>query len=479
MGFVARPGICTVRLVIMRTIISCAAAALLLAACDKKAENRAQTPTPSSPKPTPVSTPKPTPEPTPVPTPTPPPAPTPTPTPYVPMKSLQTGSMFNGITFKANLETMVGGTASSERDDAGSYTIEMNVRVNIPKPHKLLPELQKLAPNLDKLLPGIPASMETAKVSPEYDELYRNKVTSLRSNLNRLDSLLSRHNFFDCETILELTHPQTKRKALLIQADMDVDTDGTDGDRIATVDTGNSRTFQPFTSYHWPKRTKNPNPVEPIWQKRIADNDAKIAKPETPDADKQRLRSDNNRLRLELRDLQAHSYLSGAFDPFIVLPTTMFGRNRSGFVPSIGDYCIVIVGDTLYPAILGDAGPTTKIGEASLRICRQVRPGSNGENRAISDLKATYLVFTGSAEAKKSPPDYVQWRARCEELLKDFGGYTGELFDWPDITRLAVPEPPATAPVAPPAAVPAVPATPAPAPVNPPPPPPAKKPANK
>ena len=474
------------KLMIRRTIISCASVALLFTACDKKAEQSAQTPTPATPKPTPVPTPKPTPEPTPVPTPTPTPVPTPPPTPYVPMKSLATGSMFNGMTFKANLETVAGGTASSERDDAGSYTIEMNVRVNIPKPHKLLPELQKLAPNLDKLLPGVPAMLETAKVSSEFDELYRNKVTSLRSNLNRLDSLLSRHNFYDCETILELTHPQTKRKALLVQSDMDVDTDGSDGDRIATVDTGSSRTFQPFTSYHWPKRTKNPNPVEPVWQKRIADNDAKIAKPETPDADKQRLRSDNNRLRVELRDLQAHSYLSGAFDPFIVLPTTMFGRNRSGFVPGIGDYCIVIVGDALYPAILGDAGPTTKIGEASLRICRQINARASGENRAMSDLKATYLVFTGTAEKSSAPPDYVQWRTRCDELLKDFGGYTGELFSWPDITRLAVPEPPAPAPAGAPAAapaavpaVPAVPAAPAPAPVNPPPPVPTKKPAKK
>lgn len=374
------------------------------------------------------------------------------------MKSLQTGSIFNGLTFKANIETTFGGTATGEREDAGSYTVEMNVRVKVPKPHKLLPELRKLTPNLDMFLPALPAMLETAKVSPEFDELYRNKVTSLRSNLNRLDSLLSRHNFYDCETILELTHPESKRKAVLIQSDMDVDTDGSDGDRIAVVDTGNSRTFQPFTSYHWPKRTKNPNPVEPIWQKRIADNDAKIGKPETSDVEKQRARADNNRLRAELRDLQNHSYLSGAFDPFIVLPTTMFGRSRTGFGPKIGDYCVLIVGDVLYPAILGDAGPTTKIGEASLRICRQIRPGSNGENRAVSDLKVTYLIFTGTAEKESSPPDYVKWRTRCDELLKEFGGYSGELFTWPDITKLAVPEPPpvaepAPAPVVPPAPV--------------------------
>ena len=106
--------------------------ALLFTACEKK-----PVPPPATPPPTATPTPVPTPRPTPTPT----PVPTPPPTPYVPMKSLQTGSMFNGMTFKANLETTVGGTATNEREDSASYTIEMNVRVNIPKPHKLLPEL--------------------------------------------------------------------------------------------------------------------------------------------------------------------------------------------------------------------------------------------------------------------------------------------------------------------------------------------------
>ncbi|MEK0448603.1 MAG: hypothetical protein RL088_871 [Verrucomicrobiota bacterium] len=380
------------------------------------------------------------------------------------MKSLQTGTIFNGVTFKANIETTVGRTATIEREDAGSYTVEMNVRVNVPKAHKLLPDLQKLAPTIDKLLPALPVMLDAAKVSPEFDELYRNKVTSLRSNLNRLDVMLSRHNFYDCETILELQHPQTKRKAVLVQADMDVDTDGSDGDRIAIADTGNSRTFQPFTSYNWPKRTKNPNPVEPIWLKRVAENEAKIARAETPEAEKQRMRAENNRLKSEVRDLQSRSYLSGAFDPFIVLPTTMFGRNRTGYVPTIGDYCVVIVGDTLYPAVIGDAGPTTKIGEASLRICREINERSNGGNRAVSDLKATYLVFTGTADKPWGPPDYAKWRARCDALLKEIGGYTGTLFDWPDITRLAVPDaaetvPPKDGASPPPSAAPSAPAT--------------------
>jgi hypothetical protein len=61
----------------------------------------------------------------------------------------------------------------------------------------------------------------------------------------------------------------------------------------------------------------------------------------------------------------------GGADPFIVLPTPMFGRGKTGYTPTMGDYCVVIVGNVLYPAIIGDAGPIAKTGEASLRLCKQ------------------------------------------------------------------------------------------------------------
>jgi hypothetical protein len=266
------------------------------------------------------------------------------------MKSLLTGSMFSGINFKANLETSVGTTATAERTTNDSYTVEVNVKVNVPKAHQSLEELSKLNNKLGALLPGLPQMLTTAKVSPEYDELYRHKVTLLRNNLNRLDGLLSRHNFYDCETILQMEHPLTKRRVLLIQADMDVDTDGSDGDRMPVVD-GASRTFQPFTSYHWAKRTPIPNPCTPLWEKRVADLDAKIKDPKTVPGILPQLRADLSRLRTELSDLRATSYLIGAADPFIVLPLSMFGRKKSAFTPSIGDYCVVIVGELLLPAI--------------------------------------------------------------------------------------------------------------------------------
>jgi hypothetical protein len=425
--------------------IAGALAVLGLAACEEKAQ-RKSTPTPTpSPTQTPRPSPHPTPAPTPPPTPTPEPAPTPVPTPYVPQKTLNVGSIFNGINFKTKLETVAAGTATADRNNVESYTVEVNVKVTVPKPHRSLEELAKLNGRIGTLLPGLDGLLGSAKVSHHFDDLYRRKVTSIRTNLDRLDQLISRHNFFDCETILELQNPKTKRKALLIQADMDVDTDGTDGDRVPSFE-GGSRSFQPFTSYRWKKRTATPSPCLPHWEKRIADNDLKIKDPKTLPGEIQRLKSDSARLRVELRDLQSHSYLIGTLDPFIVLPTQMFSGGKGGFTPHIGDFCVVLFEDVFYPAIIGDAGPTTKIGEASLRLCRQINGKANGEFRAVNDLKATYLVFPNSGDKEWGPPNLLAWQTRCDALLKELGDYGGKLFLWEQPPPPVPPVVPAPAP---------------------------------
>ena len=166
----------------------------------------------------------------------------------------------------------------------------------------------------------------------------------------------------------------------------------------------------------------------------------------------------------EIRDLRDKSYLMGGADPFIVLPTTMFGR-KTGFTPGIGDYCVVIVDGAIYPGIVGDAGPMAKMGEASLRICKEIEPKSGAEQRAENDLKVTYLVFPGSREKPFGPPNLDKWHARCAALLTEFGGYGGELAKWEVPVK---PAPPATpAPATPPPAKAAPPATPSPAPPSP------------
>ena len=99
--------------------------------------------------------------------------------------------------------------------------------------------------------------LTTAKVSGFYHKLYENKTASIQRDITRLNKILDRHNFFDCETILELTHPTSKRKTLLVQSEMDVVADGSDGDRMATLDEYiyMSDYYQPTTSYAWPKVT--------------------------------------------------------------------------------------------------------------------------------------------------------------------------------------------------------------------------------
>ena len=68
--------------------------------------------------------------------------------------------------------------------------------------------------------------------SPLYERFYGYKLQALRQNLLRLDQLLNRHDFFDCETVLEVQPPGSTRRALWLQSDMDVDSDGSDSDRV-------------------------------------------------------------------------------------------------------------------------------------------------------------------------------------------------------------------------------------------------------
>lgn len=389
--------------------------------------------------------------PEPPPTPTPIPVPTPTPPPYVPAKKLDVGKIFNGMQYRVTLETEFGTTATDERNDPESYRAELVVKVKIPKAHQDLEEISKLNSRLPELLPALPEMIENAKISPVFDDLYRLKCNALQSSLHRLDTLLTRHNFYDCETLLELQHPKTKRRALFIQSDMDVDTDGSDVDRVPEIE-GASSTFQPFTSYRWPKKTDKVSPLIPFRETKIAELEQELAG--TPTAARSaQIKSSIAELKDEINQLNRFSFLIGHADPFIVLPGSMFGAGRSGpFAPAVGDYCVVIHEGVLYPAIVGDVGPRAKMGEGSLRLCKQLLPQANGAYRAVSDLKVTYLVFPGSADRPFAVPDLEKWRAKCAKLLGEIGGHEGELFAWEDITKPkappATPSPATPAPAA-------------------------------
>jgi hypothetical protein len=380
--------------------------------------------------------------PTPPPVPTPTPAPTPTPPPYVPNKRLETGKIFNGMQYRVTLETEFGTTATEERNDPASYRAELVVKVKVPKPHKNLAEITKLNSELPTVLPDLAKMMESAKISPAFDDLHRLKCTALQNSLYRLDNLLTRHNFYDLETILELEHPKTKRRALFIQSEMDVDTDGSDIERVPVIE-GASSTFQPFTSYRWGRKTDVLSPFSAPREDKLKQVETELSA-NPPQARKDVLKAAQTDLKNEISDLKKYSFLVGQTDPFIVLPGSMFWKSKGGpFAPAVGDYCVVIHGRTLYPAIVGDVGPANLMGEASLRICKQILPNANAAFRPVTELKATYLVFPGTADRPFAAPDLTKWHARCAKFLDELGGQRGELFVWEDLTK-PPPAPPAT-----------------------------------
>jgi hypothetical protein len=299
----------------------------------------------------------------------------------------------------------------------------------VPSPDKTIEELAKVSPRLSALLPGLTSTLSADPVSPLYAQLYDTKLRMLRENLARLDLLLSRHNFFDCQTVLQIQHPSTHRKALLLQADMDVDADGSDGDRMP-VGTGAPANFKPFTSYRWPKKTAAPNPYLAATQERLKRAEDEYALATTAPMRKRDLRNAIAELRAEVDTLKKYSFLIGATDPFIVVPGA-FTHAREPVKP--GDYALVVFGDSIYPAIVGDVGPNDKVGEASLRIAKQINALSTPYNRPVSDLKVTYIIFPGTADNPVGPPDLEKLQVRCETLVKEIGGASVPLHHWENI----------------------------------------------
>ena len=332
--------------------------------------------------------------------------------------------LFNGITLRSEVETTSGAAASEERVDPMSYAIDLKLRARVPTPNRTVDELGKVSPDLGKLLPGLATMVKPESVSPLFAQLYETKVRELRENLSRLDLLLSRHNFYDCQTVLALRHPETKRRALLFQADMDVDADGSDGDRVPAGN-GVSPTFKPFTSFRWGKKSNRPNPYLPGIEDRLrrVELEQRTATPER----KRDLKNAATELRDEISAMKKYSYLIGTYDPFIVVPASF---TKGSDAAHVGDYAVVIAGSTIYPAMVGDVGPNDRVGEASLRIAKEVNSLSNPNNRPISELKATYVVFNGTADSSWGSLDLEKLQARCEALVKEIGGASMPLHHW-------------------------------------------------
>ena len=368
--------------------------------------------------------------------------PTPAPSPRVPVITgkLDTARLFSGITVHAAVEPTPGGAASDERLDPQSYLLELKMHVRVPSPNASIEDLAKISPELPRLLPGLAALITPESVSPFFKELYDTKLRNLKENLVRLDQLLSRHNFYDCQTVLQLRHPETKRRAVLLQADMDVDADGSDSDRLP-AGSGMSANFKPVTSFRWPKKSQIPNPYLVPAEERLKRYEGELAAKSTTAERKKELKAGIAAARDEIETLKKYSFLIGATDPYIVLPSGL-ARADGG---KVGDYALVIFGDRIFPAVVGDIGPADKAGEASLRIAKEINAAATAYNRPVSDLKVTYLVFPGTADPPFGPPDLEKLQVRTEALVKEIGGAGVPLHHWENIIPpLPSPTPTAT-----------------------------------
>ena len=351
-----------------------------------------------------------------------------------PLESLTklSGSLDIQLKTKVNMEKSTD-LASVDREVSENYQIDYAISIKLPKAAQNLEELEMANPELRQMFPELAKMISTAKVSPYFYQIYKNKTDRTKRDAPKLKSLLSRHNFFDLQTILNLT-AESGRKVTIIQADMDVVSDGSDGDRLPIMpeEIVNSTYYQPSTSYFWEKQTETPNPMAAGFEKRVKNAKAELTAPGTSAARKSWLKDRLKYLETTIEDMKWQSYLVAEYDPFIVIPVNMLKDKDDEFAPKAGDYAVVIYGDKLYPCIVGDGGPAFKAGEASLRMAKQINQRASPYSRPVSDLTVTYLVFPNSREAEKSAPNYQAWREKCQQLIGQMGGLSVdyELHQW-------------------------------------------------
>lgn len=376
--------------------------------------------------------------------------PPPLPDKFVPNKRINLAELFNGFQLRNEVAVTEGKLASAERKDESSYTISLQINIRTPKPVSTFEGMVGINAELPKLWPQFAEVMSTAKVSGFFHYLYQEKERDIQRDITRLDRILSRHNYYDLETVLELQHPTTKRRALLMQGEMDVVSDGTDGDRLPTLEDAISKSahFQPSTSYAWKKLTTKPNPLLSRYEAQLVEAKAKLKSGNAEE--KKSSKSKIEYLDRMIGDLKSKSFLIAQEDPFVVIPLSM--RTYQGFndyAPGLGDYVVVIYQNRLLPAIIGDYGPQEKTGEASLRIAKELNPRASSYSRPISDLKVSYLIFPDSAEKPPTQPKLEHWKKRCQELMDQMGGIGPgyALHTWEDrFNKPAAPAPPPTQP---------------------------------
>ena len=344
----------------------------------------------------------------------------------LPREKYEVLKMANGAVVEAQVESNTSTncaliTATIPQD----YRLQLTLHVAIPKPATTLcelaaatPELPQALPNLEEMISSSPQGEKEA--SPFFKKLFENKTKALQHQLSFLGQLFPRESLYDCQTILALTNKKNGARALLVQAIMNVNADGSDGDRNIPLEKL-SACYQPQTNYRWPKTTSHPNPNLYEVEEQLAQAQLSVTNGALPLDQKNKLQEQIISKQQMITELQHWSFLIGSADPFIVLPKFMLDQKNNESA-AVGDYAVVLYQNKLYPAIVGDIGPSSKIGEASLRLCRAIDPRSGADHRPISSPHVSYFIFPKSADDSMSAPNYTHWSERCHQLWNALGG---------------------------------------------------------
>lgn len=357
---------------------------------------------------------------------------------FYPQARMLTLPLLPQLDLEVTIQTEAGQTVLQERESPDAYHLQTRLTYRVPRAAQTLKELESVQTSLSEHWPSLPAILPTAQVSPYFHSLYQRKVTFLEMRVDHIREIPSRHNMYDCHTILEWSSRDHPTPLLLIQADMDVVTDGSDSDRTTDIDTS-SPTFQPFTAYNWAKKTQTPNPLIAHYQSELKELEARLDQPGLSENERYLASRRSRVVRQTLEALRYRSSLVAHLDPFIVLP--IFMTKETGVSPesspAVGDYALVLFQDLILPAIVGDTGPNSKIGEASLKIARAIDPSieATGASRPVSRPQVTYLVFPGSAEPTMQPPDLEKWEMKCRELFLQVGGDPKSVNSWKESPR--------------------------------------------
>lgn len=316
----------------------------------------------------------------------------------------------------------------------------------------------------DSLYDAIPGLKSLpVRPSPFFDVLYDFKEEYFLQNLRqKKEGFYPWTIIYDCDTVLELGNPTDPagKRILFFQSDLDIDADGSDGKRHQDPRSySKDGAFQPETSYRWKEKPGVPNPFLKKWEARRKNSEEKIALLQSQLAKWRSLKrayghqveDDIKKAETELALEQAARYqaasritdvsqmrhLVGELDPFIVVPLSFTSQlpakyRNSPYAPKVGDYAMVFYGKKIYPAIVGDEGPTMKCGEASLALARQIRSDNprllsrqlSAENSPFWDLEVSYLVFPGTAKdpATWGEPNLANWNAECFNYIQALGG---------------------------------------------------------